>query len=58
MTDEVSLVAYADDLVIVIVAEDVRSAEQTLDAVIMIIRKWIKARGLKKAVYKTDLMVT
>ncbi|XP_060530457.1 uncharacterized protein LOC132704464 [Cylas formicarius] len=55
MAPGVHLVAYADDVVIVIVARDGRWAQLRLNRALGQITDWLRGRGLNLAIQKTEL---
>ena len=56
MPPGVRLVAYADDVVVVITARDTRLAGQKLDRAIGHVTGWLRNRGLQLAIQKTELL--
>ncbi|XP_058802166.1 uncharacterized protein LOC131670519 [Phymastichus coffea] len=57
LPDGIKLVAYADDVAIVIVAQEMNLAEEILDTVMTIIGDWMKAHGLVLAIHKTEVTI-
>lgn len=56
MPPGVYLVAYADDVVIVIVARDAHLAQLRLNRAMTHVTNWMRGRGLELAIQKTELL--